>query len=293
MKLKEVLDKTIQFFKDKNIESARLDAELLLAHGLKLQRIQLYLKFDQPLSDVELATCRDLVRRRVQGEPVAYILGTKEFFGYNFQVNSAVLIPRPETEHIIEEVMKWSPNENGEYAIVDLGTGSGCIGLTLLKKLPQAKLVAVDMSEKALEVAKANAAALEVADRVQFVLSDAGDTDRVLAAVKDFMGTPKIDILVSNPPYIAADDKDVEENVKKFEPESALFAPENGLKFLVDWSKKYAPFLNPEAIMLMEMGMSQGPAMKKSYESLGVFQTVDIIKDLAGLDRVIRGVKNG
>jgi release factor glutamine methyltransferase len=285
MKLKEVLDKTTQFFKDKKIDSARLDAELLLAHGLKLQRIQLYLKFDQPLSEQELATCRELVRRRAQGEPVAYILGTKEFYGYSFQVNSAVLIPRPETEHIVEVALEWAQqNPEEQYNVVDLGTGSGCIGLTLLKKLPNAKLIAVDVSEKALEVAKANAEVLEVADRVQFVHADASSLD---------MTMPPIHILVSNPPYIAEDDKDVEENVKKYEPESALFAKENGLTFLKEWSKKNSPFLSDKAIVLMEMGMTQGNEMKKHFEQLGVFSKVDVIKDLASLDRVIRGVKNG
>lgn len=286
MKLKEILDKTTQFFKDKNIDSPRLDAELLLAHGLKLtERMQLYLKFDQPMGEAELATCRELVRRRVQGEPVAYILGSKYFFGYNFIVNSDVLIPRPETEHIVEAALEWAQDKEFAYNIVDLGSGSGCVGLTLLKKLPNANLVAVDASEKALEVAKANAEALGVADRVRFVNADAADVSKV--------GTGEIHILVSNPPYIASDDKDVEENVKKFEPEIALFAPENGLKFLRDWSQKYASFLSDKAIVLMEMGMSQGPAMKTHFEGLGVFNKVDVIKDLASLDRVIRGVKNG
>jgi len=293
MKLKEVLDKTTQFFKDKNIDSPRLDAELLLAHGLKLERMQLYLKFDQPLGDTELATCRELVRRRVQGEPVAYILGSKYFYGYNFLVNSSVLIPRPETEHIVEAALDWAQDKNAEYCIVDLGSGSGCIGQSLLKKLPQAKLIAVDASDKALEVAKANAETLEVSDRVRFLNTDAANVDQVLAAVKDFTGKAEIHILVSNPPYIAADDKDVEENVKKFEPEIALFAPDNGLKFLRDWSRTYAPALSDKAILLMEMGMSQGPTMKAHLESLGVFNKVDVIKDLASLDRVVRGVKNG
>jgi release factor glutamine methyltransferase len=179
------------------------------------------------------------------------------------------------------------------YNIVDLGTGSGCIGLTLLKKLPQAKLIAVDVSEKALEVAKANAAALEVEDRVHFVKASADASEVVLAAVSAFTGSSKIHILVSNPPYIAADDKDVEDDVKKFEPEIALFAEENGLRFLRSWSEKYSSFLNDKAIVLMEMGMTQGPAMKKCFEDLGIFKKVDIIKDLASLDRVIRGVKNG
>ncbi|HEY8271360.1 MAG TPA: peptide chain release factor N(5)-glutamine methyltransferase [Pseudobdellovibrionaceae bacterium] len=301
MKLKEVLDKTTQFFKDKNIESPRLDAELLLAHGLKLQRIQLYLKFDQPLTDGELVTCRELVRRRALGEPVAYILGVKDFYGFSFQVNSAVLIPRPETEHLVEAALEWVKEQGfsqddhkmNSYNIVDLGSGSGCIGLTLLKKIPQAKLVAVDISEKALEIAKVNAEALEVVDRVRFVNRDAGNVNEVLAALKDFTGTNKIHILVSNPPYIALEDKDVEENVKKFEPEIALFAQENGLKFLRDWSQKYRLYLNEKAIVLMETGMTQGPAMQKHFEDLGVFNKVDVIKDLAGLDRVIRGSKYG
>ncbi|MGZ3743121.1 MAG: peptide chain release factor N(5)-glutamine methyltransferase [Pseudobdellovibrionaceae bacterium] len=297
MKLKEILDKTTQFFKDKKIESPRLDAELLLAYGLNLQRIQLYLKFDQPLTEAELSICRELVRRRVQGEPVAYILGAKEFYGFNFKVNSAVLIPRPETEHLVEAALEWALEQDDyktyAYNIIDLGSGSGCIGLTLLKKLPQAKLIAVDVSEKALEVAKVNAKALEVADRVRFVNKDAGDVNGVLAELKDFTNTGKIHILVSNPPYIAPEDKNVEENVKKFEPEIALFAEENGLKFLREWSQKYSPFLDTKAIALMEMGMSQGSAMKKHFENLRVFNKVDVIKDLAGLDRVIRGIKNG
>ncbi len=297
MTLKEILDKTTQFLKDKKFESARLEAELLLAHGLKLQRIQLYLKFDQPLAEAELAVCRELVRRRIQGEPVAYILGAKDFYGYSFQVSPAVLIPRPETEHLVESALAWAKEQNPDkdvaYSIVDLGSGSGCIGLTLLKKLPLAKLVAVDISKNALEVAKANAEALEVVDRVRFVNTGAEDVNGVLTAIDEHTGAVKIHILVSNPPYIASQDTALEENVKKFEPEIALFAEENGLGFLRDWSEKYGPFMSDNAIFLMEMGMTQGPVMKKHFEGLGVFNKVDILKDLANLDRVIRGVKNG
>lgn len=293
MKLKEVLDKTTQYFKEKNIDSPRLDAELLLAHGLKLERMQLYLKFDQPLAETELASCRELVRRRIQGEPVAYILGSKYFYGFNLIVNPSVLIPRPETEHIVESALDWAKGVSSPLTIVDLGAGSGCIGLTLLKKLPQAKLLAVDLSERALAVAKANAANLQVEERVSFVLSDAGNVEQVMSALTDYTGQNKIDILVSNPPYIAFDDSDVEENVKRFEPREALFAPEGGLQFLREWSQKFAPFLAKKSIVLMEMGMSQGPEMKAHFESLSAFDTVDVIKDLAGLDRIIRGVKNG
>ncbi|QDK36161.1 peptide chain release factor N(5)-glutamine methyltransferase [Bdellovibrio sp. NC01] len=294
MKLKEVLDKTTAFFKEKKIETPRLDAELLFAHGLKLtERIQLYLKFDQPLSEAELTTLRELVRRRVQGEPVAYILGYRDFYGHRFEVNSSTLIPRPETEHIVEEVTKWADDKDKEYRIIDLGAGTGCIGLSLLKELPQAKLLSVDVSEGALEVAKRNAVALEVADRVQFVHADAGNVDLVMSAFKDFMRHDNVDVLVSNPPYIANNDPAVEENVKKFEPASALFADDEGLALLKKWSQAYAPFLSPNSVMLMEMGMSQGSAMQNQFESLNLFNNVRVVKDLSGHDRVIYGVKHG
>ena len=295
MKLKEVLDKTTSFFKDKKFDSPRLDAELLLAHGLKLERIQLYMKFDQPLQEVELASLRELVRRRGQGEPVAYILGHRDFYGERFEVNADTLIPRPETEHIIEEALAWATksgrSKEDAFRIVDLGTGTGCVGLTLLKKLPNAKLISVDLSDKALAVARKNAHNLEVADRVQFVHSDAANTDKVLSALVAFTGEKNIDILVSNPPYIAHDDARVEVNVRKFEPNMALFADDQGLKLLKNWSENYKKNLSEHALVLMEMGMSQGPEMKKHFEGLGVFNEVRVIKDLSGHDRIISGVK--
>lgn len=293
MKLKEVLDKTTAFFKDKKIETPRLDAELLFAHALKLERIQLYLKFDQPLFEEELSTLRELVRRRAQGEPVAYILGYRDFFGHRFEVNSATLIPRPETEHLIEEVQKWQPEKTTPLHIVDLGTGTGCVGLTLLMEYPEARLVSVDVSEKALEVAKRNAESLSVADRVRFIHSDAGNVDLVMSSFKDFMRHDNVDVLVSNPPYIAANDSAVEENVKKFEPSSALFAEDEGLALLKKWSTAYGPYLASNAVMLMEMGMSQGSAMQSHFQNLKLFNEVRVIKDLSGHDRVIYGVKHG
>lgn len=293
MKLKEVLDKTTAFFKDKKLDTPRLDAEILLAHGLKLERIQLYLKYDQPLEESELAICRDLVRRRVAGEPVAYILGYRDFFGHRFEVNSSTLIPRPETEHIVEEVMAWAQDKEKVYSIIDLGTGSGCLGLSLLKDLPKARLLSVDKSDKALEVAKRNAEQLGVSDRVQFVHADAADVSAVISAFKNFMGHERIDILVSNPPYIAEGDPGLEENVKKYEPHEALYASDEGLALLKSWSKAYVSYLASESVMMMEMGLKQGLEMKKHFESLGSLNEVRVIKDLSGHDRVIYGVKHG
>ncbi|WP_413292057.1 peptide chain release factor N(5)-glutamine methyltransferase [Bdellovibrio sp. HCB185ZH] len=293
MKLKEVLDKTTAFFKDKKLETPRLDAELLFAHSLKLERIQLYLKFDQPLSEAELSGLRELVRRRGQGEPVAYILGYRDFYKSRFEVSPATLIPRPETEQIVEEVLAWAKDKDQAYTLLDLGTGTGCLGLSILKELPNAKLVSVDVSADAIAVAKRNAESLGLADRVEFVNADASNVDLVMASCRNFMGQNTIDILVSNPPYIANNDPAVQENVRKFEPSTALFAEDNGLALLKSWSKAYAPYLSSESVMMMEMGMSQGSVMQSYYSDLNIFKNVRVLKDLSGLDRVIAGVKHG
>lgn len=293
MKLKDILDKTTLFFKDKKIDTPRLDAELLLAHGLKLERIQLYLKYDQPINENELGVLRELVRRRAQGEPVAYILGHKEFYKNRFAVNPDVLIPRPETEHIVEEALDWAENRDKDWGLVDLGCGSGCIGLSLLKELPNAKLIAVDVSDRALEVAKQNAMILGLASRTQFINIDAANVDVVMKKYSEFVGRAEVDILVSNPPYIDLRDENVEENVKKYEPHVALFAEEAGLRLLKTWSHQYSQYLKSPGLMLLEMGTSQGALMKLHFDALNKFTKINIIKDLAGHDRVIRGEING
>ncbi len=284
MKLKEILDKTIAFFKDKKIDSPRLDAELLLAHGLGIERIQLYLKFDQPMGEVELQKCRELVRRRSLGEPVAYIVGYKDFYNNRFEVNSHVLIPRPETEHVVEEAIAWIEKNKPDANVVDLGCGSGCIGISIVANAENTKLTSIDISEEALLIAKVNAEKNAVIERVEFISSDASNA-------ADKVPRP-IDVLVANPPYIANDDIHVEEGVKKFEPHLALFAEDNGLALLKKWTQTYVNHLAENSIVLMEMGYDQGPAMKAFYESLGVFDQVKIIKDLSGHDRVICGIKN-
>lgn len=293
MKLKEILDKTTAYFKDKKIETPRLDAELLLAHGLKLERIQLYLRFDQPMKEDELVVLRELVRRRASGEPVAYIVGYKDFYKSRFEVNSAVLIPRPETEHVVEKALEWLGERDQTLGVLDLGCGSGCIGLSLLSEHSNLRLLAVDLSEKAIEVATRNAVALGVSDRVRFLTANASQKDLIMSAYTEFVGRTKVDVLVSNPPYIAHQDPDVEENVKKFEPNTALYAEDSGLALLKGWSSEYASEMANPGIMLMEMGMSQGATMSEHFSNLKIFNEINVIKDLSGHDRVIRGVTHG
>lgn len=291
MQLKNVLDKTTAFFREKGFSSPRLDAELLMAHGLQIQRIQLYLKFDQPMKDSELATLRELVRRRGQGEPVAYILGHREFYKHSFKVTPDVLIPRPETEHVVEDAINWVADKTASLGLIDLGTGSGCLGLSVLNELPNSRLVAVDISEKALAIARENAESMGVLDRVAFVQTDAGDVQTVLSVYKKFTERQSVDILLSNPPYIDKNDSRVEDGVKKFEPHLALYADENGLALLKSWTEKYSPFLANDALVLMEMGLDQGESMMHFYQTLKTFKKINVIKDLAGHDRVIRGEK--
>jgi release factor glutamine methyltransferase len=286
MKLKEVLDRTVQFFKDKNIETPRLDTEILLTEALGYKnRVDLYLKFDQPLKDEELSRSREFVRRRSQGEPVAYIIGKKDFYGFTFHVNDSVLIPRPETELLVEEAINWAKKNQVENPkVLDMGCGSGCIGISFLKKVPGAQLIAVDKSAEALEVAKQNATLLEVDGRAEFILSDSMDLK---------FDPSTFDIILANPPYIAEDDPDVQAEVKAYEPEIALFAQESGFQALKGWSSNAKGWLKAKSLMGFEMGATQGPQMKKTFEGLQVFSKVFILKDLAALDRHIIGEKNG
>ena len=282
MKLNEVLTKSIQFFKDKKIETARLDAEILISHALKIPRIQLYVKYDQPLDENEMTACREFVRRRSLGEPVAYITEEKGFYGLNFKVKSGVLIPRPETELIIDEVLadhkKQSPNE--KVRILDLGSGTGCIGLSILKNIPQSELVTIERSPAAFEILTENIKSLELNDRVKAIHGDVLKVD--IAPFAQF------DYIVSNPPYIDQADKETEQFVKKFEPHEALFSPDQGLSDIKSWATRYCHLVKPNGLILFEMGYQQGSVAKAHFESLQKFKSVDVIKDLSGLDRIIK-----
>lgn len=285
MKTKEVLDKTIQFFRDKKMENARLEAEWLIGAGLGLDRVQLYLKFDQPLKENEVTKLRDMVKRRIAGEPLAYITNSRGFYGLEFKVTPDVLIPRPETETLVEKALDYLKTLDQEsISILDLGTGSGCIGLTLAKKDPRVKLKLVDISPGALSIAKENAEALNVTDRCQFFEAKA---DQFLN-----QETESFDLILANPPYIAPSDTHVEKDVKAFEPHTALFA-EEGTSLLKLWSQSAASKLKSKSLMMMEMGFDQGPQMKDFYINLKCFSKIEVIKDLSGHDRVILGEKNG
>lgn len=283
MKIKDVFEKSVQFFKDKKIETARLDVELLLSYALKIDRVQIYVRYEQPLSENEIQICRDLVRRRSQGEPIAYITGEKGFFGETFLVGPGVLIPRPETELLVEQALEFIKKQQLQAPkILDLGAGSGCIGFSILKNCKNATLISVEKSPHAFDFLKKNQQNLNLTEQSQLVCGDAS-----LFKSENL----KFDIIVANPPYISSDDKQIEKMVHKFEPHSALYALEDGKKDLKDWAKQSLVQLARPGLMLFEMGSGQGPEMLQYFNSLGVFSEVKVLKDLSGLDRVIKSLQ--
>lgn len=293
MNLKEILDRTTAFFKEKKLDSPRLDAEILLSYGLGMSRIDLYLKHDQPIKESELEKLREIVRRRSQGEPVAYILGEKGFFGETFFVGPEVLIPRPETELLVEAVLSWQKkSEISNPTILDLGCGSGCIGLSLLKQIPQAKMLAVDISAPAIRTAQKNAENLGVHERSFWFQQDAFNCENTMAEFKKNLAD-RIDILVANPPYIDPNDVEIDSHVKKFEPSTALFSDENGLKHLKNWSALYSNYLSNKSIVMMEIGYNQGNEIKNHFEKIKNFDVISVDKDLSGKDRFIRAEIRG
>ena len=291
MQVKDVLQKTTQFFKDKGYSSPRLDTELLISAALNWERIKLYLQHEYPLSEAELTLCRDFVRRRASGEPVAYILGKKEFYNHSFIVGPGVLIPRPETELIVEEVLAWAKTQSSEteLRVVDLGVGSGCIGLSIVAELPGARLFGVDISADAVKIAIENSQALSMPERAAFEVMDASNLSSDLVTAR--LGA-LADVVVANPPYIAEDDPEVEANVRKYEPSSALFSSDFGLAHIKSWAAKTSELVRSDGFVMFEIGYKQGAQAATIFESLGRFSGVTVVKDLSGRDRFIKCRRN-
>lgn len=285
----KILNWCADYFKSKGIDSARLDAELLLAHVLKLTRMQLYLNFDRPLGASELASFKEFVKRRAQREPVAYMTGEKEFWSRAFHVEKGVLVPRPDTEVLIEAVLERLKGRDGELAGFELGTGSGCVAVTLLAEIPALKMTAVEISETAGRVTLANAERHGVAERLCLIHEDF--TQSIPFSPREKVPTGRMrgsfDFIVSNPPYIAENEfPTLPPDVRDFEPREALDGGKDGLDFyrLLATFSQHA--LQPEGFIAVEIGETQGAAVSEIFRNAGLAQTA-VKKDYAGLDRVV------
>jgi release factor glutamine methyltransferase len=274
MTIKEALaHATAQFT---GMASPRLDAQVLLAHLLNVDKSYLTAHDRDYLSDEQEMAFGQLVARRAAGEPVAYILGKKAFWDLEFIVSPAVLIPRPETEHLIEAALEWAKGK-GELTAADIGTGSGAIAVTIAKHLPKAKMHAVDISPDALAIARENAAINGVS--IEF-------HEGSLAAPLIAKGV-KLDMLLANLPYIRHDEIP-NLSVSEFEPIVALDGGEDGLDFVRELLRKAPVICKPNALILLEIGMEQGQAVLDFAETQLFLKSASIIKDLAGLDRIVR-----
>jgi release factor glutamine methyltransferase len=257
-----------------------LEAEILLAEALNCSRIELYTRFDQVPADEPMAKFRGWVKQRVAGEPVAYIVGYREFYSLRFAVDSNVLIPRPETEHVVvaalEAAKKISPCP---VRVLDIGTGSGCIAIALAKHLPDSKIAATDISPAALTIARQNAQSLNVGDKIRFLEGDLFDA---LPA-----GSGAVHLIVSNPPYIGTREiETVERQVKDFEPAIALFAGQRGTDVISRLVAEAPAHLLPGGFLIFETS----PVIIDDCLNLvgeSQLELVDVVKDLGGLKRVI------
>ena len=268
------------YLEKKNISSPRLNAELLLAEVLSCKRIDLYLSFDRPLTEHEINDYREFIRRRGNHEPLQYIIGKAEFYGNEFIVNENVLIPRPETEILVDEVIAKNVNSSS-LKILDVGTGSGIIAVSLAKELITANFDAFDVSEEAVNIALKNASLNGVSDKINFFVAD----------IFNYEGNNDYyDIIVSNPPYISHEDyNNLEIDVKEYEPKISLTDLQDGLTYYKTIINKSSKWLKKDGYLFFEIGYNQG----KDVENLmnEYFYDIKVVKDFQNFDRVIYGVK--
>jgi len=277
--LLEVLQKSTAYLKERGVTDARLSAEWILAHHLGLKRLDLYLQFERPLQESELVEIREGIKRRAKREPLQYILGNQDFYGVTLKTDMRALIPRPETEYLIEVLHTRYLNRE-PARILDLGTGTGAIAISLLNVFPGARALAVDNSDEALTLALENAELAEVSERLQFKRSD---------WFENVEG--EFELIVANPPYLTeAEMNSAEPEVVQFEPRKALYGGVDGLKDLIhiiDTSMKY---LVDGGILVLETGISQHAALIERAKRAG-FSSIQSATDLAQLDRYLIALK--
>jgi len=276
----EALNLSTEYLNKKGIESARLNAELMLAHILNCKRLQLYLMFDRPLDENELSLYREFLARRAKREPLQYILGEVEFYNIKLKVNQDVLIPRPETELLVEKIVK-DYSHKSDFKFLDIGIGSGNISIALLVNLPNSQGVGIDISDSALALAKSNAEFNLVKDRLELIHFDILKDDIQLLG--------KFDAVISNPPYVSSEDfETLEPELKVYEPHIALTDFYNGLTFYRKIISIAHSLLKEEGKVYFEIGKGQSNEVKALMEDSRI-KNLNIIKDYQGIERIICG----
>jgi release factor glutamine methyltransferase len=299
----KLIEWTRSFFEKKGIPQPRLEAEILLAHVLGIERIDLYMRYEQSADEAQRAAFRDLVRRRAEREPTRYLTGGCEFMSLAMKVTPACLIPRPETELLVEEVLRLagaprrpataaaveasSAQAPAPLSVIDLCTGCGCIAVSLAVNLPHARVTATDISAEALEVARINAEAHGVAERVTLLQGD-------LYEPLDAADVQPADFLVANPPYVPeADWAGLEPEIREHEPRTALVSGPAGTEIVARILKGAPAYLRPGGWLLVEIGSEQGGAVAGQAAAVRGLTEARVVKDYAGLDRILMARREG
>jgi release factor glutamine methyltransferase len=278
----KLLNWTTDYLRRRGSDSPRLDAEVMLAFVLDWQRVQLYTHFEEEVGEQARSAFRDLVRRRAEGSPVAYLVGRKEFYSLTLEVSPAVLIPRPESEFVVVEFLEVAKTIEAPR-VVDVGTGSGCLAIAGAHRKPSARVIAIDLSRDALEMAGRNAARHGVADRIDF---RQGDLLGPVAAEGPF------DVIFSNPPYIPTGDiPTLEAGVRDYEPQLALDGGPDGLAVVTRLIAQAVPLLRPGGQLILEIGTAQEQPVRALIATHPEFELAPTVYDLRKHPRVIRAVR--
>lgn len=275
----ELLEWTTGYFEKHNIPNPRLDAEVLLGHLLKKSRLQLYLHFDMPVFQEDLTVFRELIKKRIARTPISYLTNHKEFMSLDFYVDERVLIPRPETEFIVETILK--AKEGPSQRLLEIGTGSGVIATALAVNKAEWEIIATDISNDALAVAEKNRVAHDCAGRITLLHGDLFEPIKALES-------PRFNWIVSNPPYVMTSERDtLSPEIRDYEPHIALFAGEDGLSVICRLVAEAPNYLHPEGKLIFEIGDKQAESVKALLEEQPAYQNYRFIKDYAGKDRVV------
>lgn len=277
----EAIKLSTEYLVKKGIESARLNSELMIADLLNCKRLDLYLTFERPLKDEEVDKLRQWISRRGKNEPLQYILGKADFYGLQFEVDSSVLIPRPETESLVDNIIARN-KYHSKLDILDIGTGSGIIPIILAMNLPESNLTAIDVSSEAISLAKKNAVKHGVLDRINFLNQDIFTTE---------FSAQSFDLIVSNPPYVALSEYlTLQKEIVDFEPKEAVTDEGDGLKFYSFIAEKAKLWLKDGGKLYFELGKGQFSFVEEKLKMEG-YSNISVTKDLANIERVIQGSK--
>jgi release factor glutamine methyltransferase len=268
-------------FSEHNVDSPRLSAELLLSHVLGVKRIDLYTQFDKIVSQNHLDRLHELVKRCSEHEPLAYLIGQTEFYSLDIKVSPDCMIPRPETELLVERAIEFLRKRDGKQFVCDLCTGSGCITVAIAKNCPNAHIVATDICDSALAVAAENVAGHNVNGQVSLLCGD------LFAPIIEGLDNAKFDLIVCNPPYVSSGEYEIlGKNIRDFEPKRALWAGGDGLNIYRRIVESVDEFLKPDAALMLEIGYAQGKAVRELLEQTDIFAEIKIEKDAQNNDRI-------